>query len=114
MNKFLFPELFTEQELMNFFMVDHQTLYGLVAKYAVPFLASGGPQGGVLKPHRMSADALMVCFLLKFHENINDRLLGAMFGETKQSVNNWIRGLRDWIYAHDDWLIRSRSLSNRV
>ena len=111
-NRFLFPEFFTEEELIRFFTVDHQTLYGLVEKYALPFLAAGGPQGGVLKPHRMSADALVTCFLLKIHENIHDRLLGAIFGESGRAVNHWIRGLRDWIYSHDDLLNRGRQLSN--
>ena len=80
--------------------------------YAVPFLASGGPAGGVLKPHRMTADALMACLLMKCHYNPNDKLLGAMFGESGFAANHWIRGLRDWIYENDEWLNRGRFLSN--
>ena len=102
----------TEAECISFYTVDHQTLYEMVELYVVPFLAAGGPNGAVLRPHRMTADALMALFLLKCHTNINDRLLGAMFGESGNVANHWIRGLRDWIYEHDDWLNRGRFLSN--
>ena len=111
-NRFLFPQLMTEAECISFYTVDHQTLYEMVELYVVPFLAAGGPNGAVLRPHRMTADALMALFLLKCHTNINDRLLGAMFGESGNVANHWIRGLRDWIYEHDDWLNRGRFLSN--
>ena len=60
----------------------------------------------------MTGDALMALFLLKCHTNISDRLLGAMFGESGYVANHWIRGLRDWIYEHDDWLNRGRFLSD--
>ena len=111
-NRFLFPQLMSEEELVSLFTVNHQTLYAMVQRYVLPFLAAGGPNGAVLRPHRMTADALMALFLLKCHTNINDILLGVMFGESGRSANHWIRGLRDWIYEHDDWLIRGRSLSN--
>ena len=112
LNKFLFPQLLTEEEMVSFLTVDHQELYRLVEQYAVPFLAAGGPAGGVLKPHRMTPDALMACLLMKCHYNLNDKLLGAMFGESGSAANRWIRGLRDWIYEHDEWLRRGRNLSN--
>ena len=111
-NRFLFPQLLTEQEMKLCYMMDHQEFYSLVNLYAVPFLQTGGPQGGTLKPHRMTADALMALLLLKVHENINDRLTGVLFGESCCAVNKWLHGLRDYIYEHDSWLIRGRNLSN--
>ena len=95
-----------------FYTVTHQELYLNVEKFAVPFLQTGGPLGGTLKPHRMTADALMCLLLLKLHENLSDRLIGALFGESSRAANQWIRGLRDYIYQHDEWLIRGRNLSD--
>ena len=111
-NRVLFPQLLTEEEMKVFYTVDHQTFYSLVEQYAVPFLLTGGPQGGTMKPHRMTPDGLMALLLLKCHENMNDRLLGALFGESAGVANQWLHGLRDHIYEHDGWLNRGRNLSN--
>ena len=111
-NKLLFPQLLTEEEMLVHYTVDHQTFYELVEKFAVPFIQTGGPLGGGLKPHRMTPDALMALFLLKCHENINDRLLGSLFGESAATVCRWLNGLRDYIYQNDQWLQRGRNLSN--
>ena len=111
-NRFLLPELLTNEEVKNFYTVDHQTLYTLVNEFAVPFLLRGGPAGGILRPHRMTGDLLMAMLLLKMHENINDRLLGPMFGESASTVNRWEHGLRDYMYQNDRWLQRGRNLSN--
>ena len=111
-NKILFPQLLSDEELKTLYCVDHQEFYGLVQEFSVPFLQQGGPQGGTMKPHRMTPDALMALLLLKCHENINDRLLGVIFGESASTVNHWIHGLRDYIYQHDSWLQRGRNLSN--
>jgi hypothetical protein len=60
-NRMLFPQLLSSDEMKTFYMMDHQTFYGLVQQYAVPFLQTGGPQGGTMKPQRMTADSLLVC-----------------------------------------------------
>ena len=111
-NRVLFPELLTEEEMYVHYTVNHQTFYELVEQFAVPYIQAGGPQGGGLKPHRMTPDALMALLLLKCHENLNDRLLGSLFGESASTANRWLRGLRDHIYQNDPWLIRGRNLSN--
>ena len=111
-NRLLFPQLLTEEEMRVFYSVGHQEFYSLVQEFAVPFLQTGGPQGGTMKPHRMTADALMALLLLKVHENPNDRLLGALFGESARAANQWLHGLRDYVYQHDSWLRRGRNLSN--
>ena len=99
-------------EMITFYMMDHQTFYGLVQQYAVPFLQAGGPQGGTMKPHRMTPDSLLALLLLKIHENLSDRVLGVLFGESASAVNKWLHGLRNHIYQHDPWLERLRNLSN--
>ena len=111
-NRLLFPQFLSELEIKVFYSVTHQELYSLVEKFAVPFIATGGPTGGVLRPHRMTPDALMCLLLFKCHENLSDRLIGALFGESGYAANYWIRGLRDFIYQTDDWLIRGRNLSD--
>ena len=111
-NRLLLPQLLNDEEMHTFFSVSHQQLYYLVEKFAVPFLQTGGPQGGTLKPHRMTPDALMCLLLLKCKENLSDKLIGALFGESSHAANHWIRGLRDYIYQNDEWLIRGRNLSN--
>ena len=100
------------EEMKTFYGVGHQTLYSLVQEYAIPFLQLGGQHGGVLRPHRMTPDALMCLLLLKCKENLSDRLLGALFGESSHAANHWLHGLRDYIYQNDQWLIRGRNLSN--
>ena len=60
----------------------------------------------------MTPDALMCLLLLKCKQNLSDRVIGALFGESSYAANHWIRGLRDYIYQHDEWLIRGRNLSN--
>ena len=113
-NRLLFPQLLSEDEMLTLYTVNHHNFYSLVEQFSVPFLQTGGPQGGTLKPHRMTADSLMGLLLLKCHENINDRLLGFMFGESASSANRWLHGLRDYIYQNDRWLERGRNLSNIV
>ena len=51
-NRLLFPQFLSVEEMKVFYSVDHQELYALVEKFAVPFLQTGGPQGGTKKPHR--------------------------------------------------------------
>ena len=111
-DRLLFPQLLTDDEMHTMFGLDHQTFYGLVAEFAVPFLQTGGPQGGTLKPHRMTADSLMALLLLKCQENLSDRLMGALFGEAANTANQWLQGLRNFIYQTDEWLRRGRNLSN--
>ena len=113
LNRMLFPQLLSKEEMKTFFTVDHQTFYGLVEKYSVPYLHRGGPNGGVLKPHKMTPDALMGLLLLKCHHNLPDRILGSLYGESASSANRWLNGLRDYIYQHDEWLSRGRNLSNQ-
>ena len=111
-SRLLFPQLFSEEEMFTLFNMTHQAFYALVNKFAVPFLQTGGPQGGTLKPHRMTADSLMGLLVLKCQENLSDRLLGCLYGESGQTVNQWLRNLRDYIYQNDEWLQRQRNLSN--
>jgi hypothetical protein len=111
-DRLLFPQLLTDDEMHTMFGLDHQTFYGLVAEFAVPFLQTGGPQGGTLKPHRMTADSLMALLLLKCQENLSDRLMGALFGEAANTANQWLQGLRNFIYQTDEWLRGGRNLSN--
>ena len=111
-NRLLFPQLLTADEMLIFYSVSHQTFYSLVEEFAVPYLQGGGPLGGTMKPHRMTADSMMALLLIKCHENINDRLLGAMFGESASAANRWLQGLRNFIYQNDPWLDRGRNLSN--
>ena len=72
-NRVLFPQMLTEEEMYVYYAVGHQTFYELVEEFAVPYIRAGGPQGAPLKPHRMTPDALMALLLLKCHENLNDR-----------------------------------------
>ena len=65
-----------------------------------------------MKPHRMTPDSLLALLLLKIHENLSDRVLGVLFGESASAVNKWLHGLRNHIYQHDPWLRRLRNLSN--
>ena len=98
--------------MLDIFGMDHQALYTLRDEFAVPYLRTPGPLGGTMKPHRMTPDALMGLLVLKCQENLPDRILGALFGESSTTVNDWLHGLRDYIYQHDQWLIRSRNLSD--
>ena len=98
--------------MLLLFSVNHQTFYELVEKYAIPYVQGGGPQGGVLKPHRMTPDSLMGLVLLKVHENPSHRLIGLLFGESASTASKWLNGLRDFIYQTDEWLERGRNLSN--
>ena len=109
-SRVLFPQLLSDDEMITLFGMYHQTFYGLVQEYAVPFLQTGGPQGGSLKPHRFTADSLMGLLLLKCRKNLSDRLLGVMYGVDARAVNDWLKCLRDYIYQHDDWLQRGRNL----
>ena len=113
-NRLLFPQLLTDDEIKTVFGMSHQSFYQLVEKYAIPYLQRGGPGGGTLKPHHLTPDALMGLLLLKCQQNLSDRLLGAMYGEDKITVNHWLHGLRDFIYQNDEWLIRRRNLSNQA
>ena len=44
--RFLFPALFTDQEMRDMFLVSHIEFYELRDKYVRPFLATAGPNGG--------------------------------------------------------------------
>ena len=111
LNRVLFPQLLSPEEMLVFFSVDHQTFYGLRDEFVIPYIQGGGPQGGVMKPHRMTPDALMGLLLFKCHENPSDRLIGALFGESASAANKWLHGLRVYIYQNDNWLVRGRNLS---
>ena len=113
-NRALFPQLLSPDEMQTFYATSHQAFYTLVEEFAVPFLQTGGPVGGTLKPHRMTPDALMALLRLKCHHNLCDRLLGSIFGESAATVCRWLNGLRDYIYQNDPWLERGRNLSNIV
>ena len=54
----------------------------------------------------------MCLLLFKCHAGLSDRLIGSLFGESSRAANEWIRGLRDYIYQHDEWLIRGRNLGD--
>ena len=129
-NRFLFPQLFEEEDLNTFLGVTHAELYRLVQQFARPLLAAGGPgttttkknsyfifkpkfsAGGTLKPHRMTADALMAALLVRVKHNNSLRLTGLMFRQDHQRVQDWVTRLRDQIYLTDPWLVRGRNLGN--
>ena len=44
--RFLIPSLFTEDEMKDMFLVDHQEFYALRDKFIRPYLNTLGPRGG--------------------------------------------------------------------
>ena len=43
---------------------------------------------------------------------LSDFLIAFMFGTTQRAVNQMLTSLRDFIYAHDAYLMRSRNLAD--
>ena len=44
--RFLIPSLFTEDEMKDMFLVDHQEFFALREKFIRPYLNTLGPRGG--------------------------------------------------------------------
>ena len=128
LNRFFYPQLIPEKELISLVGLTHIQLWDFSMKFSEPFLQQGGQQGRrrykfdvnnvkvhsvfFRKPHRMTRDSLSLLFLLKIHEGLSNRLLSTIFGNSESAIGALLNDYRDFVWRTDEWLQRTRNLSD--
>ena len=60
----------------------------------------------------MTRDSLSLLFLLKIHEGLSNRLLSTIFGNSESAIGALLNDYRDFVWRTDEWLQRTRNLSD--
>ena len=62
----------------------------------------------------MTKDSLTMMMLLKIHEGLSSRFLAFLFGTNESTVARTLNAFRDYIHRTDEWLIKTRNLSDNT